>query len=204
MAQDPFLGALRLGDASTPPKQQATNQPTAQQARPMSESSAQPQVAVRARLNAIILDLLLLGVGSRLLASGLSNSLSPGTEVLLFLVLQFAYFFVLEACTRQTVGKRIFHVRVCALDGAKPTTKQIAVRNVLRPFDALPLLYASGLLSLMRTGRTRRQRIGDVAAGTTVVLDQDGKPLPTPRWLLPTATALATLISLAVVIPALK
>jgi uncharacterized RDD family membrane protein YckC len=198
MAEDPFRGALQLGGASTLSQPQATVQPTA----PPSEASLGPQVALRARLNAIVLDLLLLGTATRLLAAGLGHSVSAGTALLLFAALQFAYFFLLEACNGQTIGKRLF--RVGTLTGARPTKKQIAVRNVLRVFDALPLLYASGLISLMRTGRARRQRIGDVAAGTTVVLDSGGEPLATPRWLLPLTTLLATVISIAVILPILK
>ncbi|HEV3282754.1 MAG TPA: RDD family protein [Solirubrobacteraceae bacterium] len=206
MAEDPFVGALRLGGASTlpSPRVAAREQPPAGESSPVRESTALPQVAIRARLNAIILDLVLLGLLTRLLAGALAGSVTAGTEVLLFWGLQFGYFFALEARSGQTVGKRVFHVRVATLGGASPTARQIAVRNVLRIFDALPLLYASGLISVMRTGRNRRQRIGDVAAGTTVVLDSHGRALPTPRWLLPTATVLATLISLAVVIPAVR
>jgi uncharacterized RDD family membrane protein YckC len=197
MTDDGFMGSLQFGGAS-PAARPVTTANDQSRAR---EALLGPQVAVRARLNAIIMDLLLLGAATRALAAGLGRSVSPATELLLFAVLQFAYFFALESRGGQTIGKRVFHVRVVTLTEARPTNKQIAVRNVLRVFDALPLLYASGLISLMRTGRTRRQRIGDVVAGTTVVLDDAGKPLPTPRWLLPGATILATLISIAVIVP---
>jgi uncharacterized RDD family membrane protein YckC len=197
MAGDAFMGSLQLGGASPAgnPVATADEQPGPR------EGLLAPQVAVRARLNAIILDLLVLGAAVRALAAGLGHSVSPATELLLFAALQFAYFFALESRGGQTIGKRVFHVRVATLTGARPTNRQVAVRNVLRVLDALPLLYASGLISLMRTGRARRQRIGDVLAGTTVVLDDAGKPLPTPRWLLPGATILATLVSIAVIVP---
>jgi uncharacterized RDD family membrane protein YckC len=200
VAEDSFSGTLRLGGAATLSRALAsTRQPATS-----SDSSLGPQVAIRARLNAFILDLLLLGVATRLLAGGLGHSVSASTELLLLAALQFAYFFTLEARTGQTIGKRVFHVRVATLAGGRATTKQIAVRTVLRVFDALPLLYASGLISLMRTGSARRQRIGDVAAGTTVILDSRGKPLATPRWLLPLVTLAATAISIAVILPILK
>jgi uncharacterized RDD family membrane protein YckC len=198
MAEHAFTGTLHLG-APTPPPQQATEA----EARP-SEPSSIPQVAIRGRLNAIMLDLVLLGMASRLLAGALGKSATAGTAILFFWALQFAYFFAFEVRTGQTIGKRAFHVRVATLTGGRPTWRQIAIRNVFRVFDALPLLYASGLLSLMRTGRARRQRIGDVVARTTVVLDREGKPLRTPAWLLPVATILATAISLAVVVPILS
>lgn len=161
-----------------------------------------PQVAVRARLNAIILDLLLLTLAS--LPVAISASTSSSGRALVFLVVEFAYFFALELRGGRTIGKRVFHVRVVAENGAPATARQIAFRNALRPVDALPFLYASGLISMIRTGPGRRQRIGDVAAGTTVVLDAGGKPLQTPSWLLPALTLLATLLSLAVVITVLS
>jgi uncharacterized RDD family membrane protein YckC len=161
-----------------------------------------PDAAVRGRINAIVLDLVLVGIVSTLLlGSGATNS-AEGLAV--FVVFQFAYFSLFEAAGGQTLGKRLFHVRVASANGEPLTLRQVAIRNALRVVDTLPAFYASGLISLMRTGRARRQRIGDVVAGTVVVVDPDGKPLRTPRWLLPAATIIATLISLAVVIPALK
>ncbi len=162
-----------------------------------------PQAAVRSRLNAVVLDLILLGFVSQLLAGALSGSASSATRAGVFLAIEFTYFFVCELKSGQTIGKRIFHVRVTTASGAPATAGQIALRNVLRLVDALPFFYASGLISMIRTGPGRRQRIGDVAAGTAVVLDPAGKPLRTPRWLLPAVTLLATLTSLAIVIPIL-
>jgi uncharacterized RDD family membrane protein YckC len=163
-----------------------------------------PQAAIRARVNAIVLDLILLGLLSTVLAALLHSSSSASTRAVIFLVLEFAYFFVFELRGGQTIGKRRFHVRVTTVDGRPPSARQIAVRNVLRLVDALPFLYASGLISLIRTGPARRQRIGDVAAATTVVLEPGGRELPTPRWLLPALTLLATLLSLAIIIPVLS
>jgi uncharacterized RDD family membrane protein YckC len=153
-------------------------------------------------LNAIVLDLVIIGVATRLLL--IAVTVTPADAGLLFLLVQFAYFFAFELHDGRTPGKRAFHVRVTTPGGSSPTHRQAAIRNAMRIFDALPLLYASGLLSLMRTGRARRQRLGDVAAGTIVVLDPDAKPLRTPRWLLPAATITATLVSIAVVVAAIQ
>jgi uncharacterized RDD family membrane protein YckC len=163
-----------------------------------------PQDAVRSRLNAVVLDLILLGFVSQLLAGAMSGSVSSATRAGIFLTLEFAYFFVCELKSGQTIGKRVFHVRVTTEDGAPATAQQIALRNVLRLVDSLPFLYASGLISMIRTGPGRRQRIGDVAAATAVVLEPGAKPLRTPRWLLPALTLLATGLSLAIVIPILN
>jgi uncharacterized RDD family membrane protein YckC len=197
MPEDAFTGLLSPRPLTTLPSSPAATAP-----KPQPPASAEPQVAVRARLNAIVLDLVLLGLVSRVLLAVTGARASSGSVFALFTVLQLAYFFVYEASSGQTIGKRFFHVRVETLSGQRPTTRQIAWRTVLRPVDALPALYASGLISLMRTGRARRQRIGDVVGGTTVVLDDRGRPLPTPRWLLPAATILATAISVAILLAA--
>ena len=159
---------------------------------------------MRARLNAAILDLFLVGLLVRGLVAVFGAATFSGDAVLLLLAVEFLYFFVLEAYTGQTIGKRAMNVCVIAIDGSRVTWRMCALRNLLRFIDALPLLYASGLLSLMRTGRARRQRIGDVAAGTTVVLGARGNRLRTPRWLLPASALLATFLSVAFFVAALR
>lgn len=67
----------------------------------------------------------------------------------------------------QTLGKRLFRLRVLDARGLKLTFSQIAVRNLLRAVDVLPLAYLVGGLSVMFTRRA--QRLGDLAAGTIVV-----------------------------------
>ena len=163
-----------------------------------------PQAALRARFNAAILDLLLLGALSQALAPSLAPGADAATRAGLFLAFQFVYFFLLELWRGQTIGKRVFHVRVASADGHPASTGQIATRNALRVFDTLPYLYASGLFSLTRTGPARRQRLGDMAARTTVVLEPDAKGLPTPGWLLPAMTLVATVLSTLIVILAVK
>jgi uncharacterized RDD family membrane protein YckC len=196
MTDDAFTGLLRPGGGESV----TARQPARAAA---SVEALGPQRAVRARLNAIILDILLLGLVDRVLLAVAGTGARATTSILLFLALQLAYFFGFEASTGQTLGKRVFHVRVTTLSGAAPSARQVAWRTVLRLVDSLPLLYASGLLSLMRTGPARRQRIGDVAAGTTVILDASGTPLRTPRWVLPVATVLATVVSIPFVLAAI-
>jgi uncharacterized RDD family membrane protein YckC len=198
MRQPAFTGPLRLGDSVPTPRPAAPAQAAAPQ-----PGSRGPQFAVRGRLNAIVLDLVLLTLVTSVLVAALGEKPRSADGLLLLLALQLGYFFICETRGGQTIGKRVFHVRVATLSGAPLTMRQVAVRTIFRLFDGLPMLYASGLISLMRTGRERRQRIGDVVAGTTVVLDSAGKPLRTPRWLLPAATLLAVLASVALLAPTL-
>ena len=67
----------------------------------------------------------------------------------------------------QTPGKRLLKVRVARLDGAQPTLGQFLVRWLLRFVD---VTASSGTVAVVAVGVTRRsQRLGDLAAGTTVI-----------------------------------
>jgi uncharacterized RDD family membrane protein YckC len=151
-----------------------------------------PDRAIRARAGALLLDGVILGVATRLALGGVGDF---GTAVLLAVLIQFAYFVVQEASGGQTIGKRAARLRVVQLDGSAPTLGQVAIRNALRIFDALPLLYASGSVAVMWSGPALRQRLGDKVAGTTVILQQGGRARPTPGWLLPLLTVVSVLLS---------
>lgn len=153
-----------------------------------------PDRAIRARLGAIFLDGALVGLLSRLLIPALGVSTLAGA-IFAGLAIQFVYFFAQEVATGQTLGKRATRLRVVSLDGTSPTLKQLAIRNALRVFDAMPMFYASGLVSVMWSGPDRRQRLGDRVADTAVILKPGGKSHRTPGWLLPTLTVSAVLLS---------
>ncbi len=206
MREDALTGALRYGQVAVAHADTATTQDSAQTSQDPTlaeESAGLAQLALRARLNAFVLDALVVGVVTVPLLGLPGKSSNALEELLLDFGLLFAYFFLCESHGGRTLGKRICHVHVATLTGAQPSAGQVAIRNAARLLDALPLMYASGLISMMRTGPDRRQRIGDVLAGTTVVLDAGRSPGATPRWLLPTITFLAILLSLAVILPLL-
>ena len=183
--------AFAWGDSFEPPTPSAS---------PPVLVAPNPDAALRARISAIVIDSIVIGIATSALSLALGAAARSPDTVLLFLGLQFLYFFAFELGRGQTIGKRQYHLRVVSIDAAPLTMRQVAIRNVLRFVDVLPLLYASGLVSMMRTGRLRRQRIGDVVAGTMVVLEPGGKPLRTPRWLLPLATLAALGFSVALIV----
>jgi uncharacterized RDD family membrane protein YckC len=79
---------------------------------------------------------------------------------------------VLEVLMRgRTPGKRQAGVRIVTRAGATPDSAALLVRNVLRLVDSLPIFYVVGLVSCFITAQ--RVRIGDLAAGTVLVLDHD-------------------------------
>ncbi len=97
----------------------------------------------------------------------------------MFLV-QFAYDVLFETlASGRTPGKRWTGLRVVKLGGAPVGFVASALRNVLRIVDALPGFYLVGILSVLFT--KNNQRLGDLAAGTIVVVDRRhpaARPLP--------------------------
>jgi uncharacterized RDD family membrane protein YckC len=87
-------------------------------------------------------------------------------EVLVFVGLSLLYYFLSEAATGQTLGKRFLGVRVESIDGRSAGTGAIVIRTLLRVVDSLPALYLLGLIVALLT--PRRQRLGDLAARTVV------------------------------------
>jgi uncharacterized RDD family membrane protein YckC len=67
----------------------------------------------------------------------------------------------------QTVGKRLLGLRVVEASGLRLRPSQIIVRNLLRFADLLPGLYLVGGVCCVLS--SRRQRLGDIAAGTIVI-----------------------------------
>jgi uncharacterized RDD family membrane protein YckC len=90
-----------------------------------------------------------------------------GGPFLLFLVIQLAYYFVLETLSGKTIGKAVLGLRVVAEDGGKASGGQVAARTILRIVDALPVFYVVGLIAMAISPRD--QRVGDRAAHTRVV-----------------------------------
>jgi uncharacterized RDD family membrane protein YckC len=75
------------------------------------------------------------------------------------------YGFVLEATFGRTIGKRLLGLVVVAADGSRCSTRNVAIRNLLRIVD-FPLFYLVGFVAMALT--RQRQRLGDLAAGTII------------------------------------
>ena len=70
----------------------------------------------------------------------------------------------------QTPGKRMMSLRVLSIDGQPINAMQAVLRNVLRAVDAMPMMfYQVGLFTSMLN--RRYQRLGDLACGTIVVVE---------------------------------
>jgi uncharacterized RDD family membrane protein YckC len=85
-------------------------------------------------------------------------------------IIYFLYHPILEVALRgSTPGKRMAGVRIVSRDGGPPGTSALLIRNIFRLIDSLPAAYMLGLISCFVTAN--RVRVGDMAAGTLLVLD---------------------------------
>jgi uncharacterized RDD family membrane protein YckC len=89
-------------------------------------------------------------------------------SLLIYFAFSLLYSIVLEWRWRgQTVGKRLFGLRVVDAHGLRLHFYQIALRNLLRAVDMLPLCYLVGGAAALLSDKA--QRLGDMAAGTIVL-----------------------------------
>jgi uncharacterized RDD family membrane protein YckC len=101
----------------------------------------------------------------------------------------------LEAAWRgQTPGKRVMGLMVLNDDGTPVRWPAALTRNLLRAADFLPILYGLGLVAMLMNRDFKR--LGDLAAGTVVVYQQERRAAATkipeaPAIVPPSALQLA-------------
>jgi uncharacterized RDD family membrane protein YckC len=141
----------------------------------IAQASAAPSTGPKLdnrRVLAALVDLALVAVGAVVIlfaADALSGDRSEVRGALSAVILGWTlyYYFALETGGGQTVGKKLLKLRVVRADGRPAGMREIAVRTVLRVVDGVGA-YIVGLIVMLVTGQ-RRQRLGDLAAGTIVV-----------------------------------
>lgn len=107
----------------------------------------------------------------------------------------------------RTIGKWALGIRVIDVDGRPLSGKRALIRNLLRIADLAPLaalegiapemppvfLVPTGMVALVTMICTRRlQRLGDLAAGTMVIIDERSWQLPIAKVEDPRVPALAS------------
>ncbi|MFC4309179.1 RDD family protein [Steroidobacter flavus] len=106
-------------------------------------------------------------------ASLFTEETSPGYYLWVVVPTAVIYFFyhpVVEVLMRgSTPGKRMAGVRIVTRTGDIPNAGALLIRNVFRLVDSLPFAYLVGLIATMFTAQ--HVRIGDIAAGTLLILD---------------------------------
>lgn len=102
------------------------------------------------------------------LAGIISEDLAAAVATLGYFIVSIGYGVAAEWLWRgQTVGKRLFRLRVMDAQGLRLQFHQILIRNLLRFVDMLPFFYLVGGLACYFSRRA--QRLGDLAANTIVV-----------------------------------
>lgn len=126
------------------------------------------------RFMAWLIDLMCIAAAMMILGYALSllKLLSPdfagALTALAYFIISIGYGIAFEWAWRgQTIGKRLFRLRVVDVEGMKLQFNQVAVRNLLRFVDSLPALYFVGGLTCWFSSKC--QRLGDIAANTIVV-----------------------------------
>ena len=131
-----------------------------------------------ATLTVVACVVVLASAGPTGVAGAAQSAFSAGIGLLLLLLfgIQWVYFAALEAWRGATPGKSALGLRVVTTTGRPVGLRAAALRNVMRAADALPLAYSAGCVSiaaLVSMSVTRRfQRLGDLVAGTMVVIPE--------------------------------
>jgi len=85
---------------------------------------------------------------------------------LIFALFALAYYMGFEALTAASPGKMIMGLRVIKVDGSSYGLREVLIRNLLRIVDGF-FFYVVAVVAIAIT--QKRQRIGDLLAGTLVV-----------------------------------
>ncbi len=122
-----------------------------------------------------------------------SQKLFNGVSALLFFFAYWAYPVLCEVYAGgRTLGKFVVGLQVLRADGLPVRWRESVLRNLLLAADFLPMLYATGLLSMLCDRQFRR--LGDMVAGSQVVYRDkppkraavaEAAPLPLPFPLTP-------------------
>lgn len=130
-------------------------------------------------LDAVVSAALLLAAGALL---SLLQPVAPlynaglGLFLLAFFFVQWGYGVLFEwVLSGRTPGKLALGLRVVRDDGGPATLPDFALRNLLRTADWLPFGFAVGASCMLVDHRLRR--IGDLAAGTIVVVEAPARTL---------------------------
>ncbi len=102
----------------------------------------------------------------------LLGDLGSGLLMIGFFLLEWFYPVVFEVFNQgMTPGKQYLNIQVVNSDGTPIGWSPSMIRNILRVVDFLPLFYAFGFVSMLMNNRF--QRLGDLAAKTLVVYNDD-------------------------------
>ena len=107
-----------------------------------------------------------------------TRELNTALLIVVFAIVYQGYFFIFELLLKgKTPGKALMKIRVVRIDGRAADISGIMLRNIVRLVDFLPAFYAVGMLSMFISKDSRR--LGDLAAGTIVIVERKQASLGT-------------------------
>lgn len=150
-----------------------------------------PVAGIGSRFIAILIDYLIWVAGMIVLSviaalvlpsihafSKISENWAAAIFIFLFFLLYWGYFTLFEAFwDGRTPGKRVAKIRVIQRSGRAIGIFESMTRNFIRIFDQFPMIYGVGVICVFCT--KQHQRLGDLAAGTLVVREQESDA---PAW----------------------
>ena len=145
-------------------------------------------VGIGSRFMAALVDTLAIGVvqvvvyvtmallaGNLLDVDVFSGWITAVFGLIAFVLLWGYYIFFEMLWNGQSPGKRLVGLRVLKADGTPITLTESIIRNLVRLIDFLPVFYGLGVIVMFVNAQSRR--LGDLAAGTLVVRDQENLTL---------------------------
>ncbi len=99
-----------------------------------------------------------------------NNNINLIITIVDYSLVLFFYFFLQELYTQQTIGKRLFKLKVLNLKLKKPNIKQIFIRTIFRVIDNFLIIGSLQVIFF-----NKNQRWGDIVAGTCVLGVEDDR-----------------------------
>lgn len=125
-------------------------------------------------LDFLIRSLVLLCFYIVLLMLGFGGKAGIGLSLILYFILEWWYPVLFEVYRGgQTIGKKIFKIKVVNEDLTPIRLGPSLIRNLLRSADFFPSFYVIGVVSMLMTSRF--QRLGDLAAKSLVIYVEQEK-----------------------------
>ena len=134
----------------------------------MNDSDELVGVANKDRFFAAVCDNVLAFIVAALIAAAI-GTLGELIPTLVMVVAYFAYFLVTEGVLGTTPGKLLCGLRVKTLSGGRCTWRHAAIRTACRLIEVDPILLGGLPAGIVILTTSRRQRLGDLLAGTVVV-----------------------------------
>jgi len=143
-----------------------------------------PVASVADRILACLLDFVVIGLYALIMAVVLLNWLQvSATWIMIFFIfpIPFYHLFFELFFNGQSPGKRILNIRVFRSDGGQLTLASCFIRWIFRMPDITVTSGALGTITIILNGKG--QRLGDIAAGTTVLKTTKKQGIQKTVWM---------------------